>query len=85
MQDSLENTEDMIPGISAIPLIGKLFAQQRKLNRKTELVIFLRATVIRDASVEGDYRSFRELLPSADFLRRPNPARGEPAQSPVAK
>jgi general secretion pathway protein D len=85
MQDSLENTEDMIPGISAIPLIGKLFAQQRKLNRKTELVIFLRATVIRDASVEGDYRSFRELLPSADFLRKPNPARGEPAQSPVAK
>jgi general secretion pathway protein D len=85
MQDSLENTEDMIPGISRIPLFGQLFAQQRKVNRKTELVIFLRATVIRDASVEGDYRSFRELLPSADFLRKPNPARGEPAESPAAK
>lgn len=85
MQDSLENTEDMIPGISAIPLIGKLFAQQRKLNRKTELVIFLRATVVRDASVEGDYRSFRELLPGADFLRKPNPGRGQPAEWPAAK
>ncbi len=85
MQDSLENTEDMIPGISAIPLFGKLFAQQRKVNRKTELVIFLRATVIRDASVEGDYRSFRELLPDADFLRKPNPGRDQPAESPAAK
>ena len=85
MQDSLENTEDMIPGISRIPLFGHLFAQQRKLNRKTELVIFLRATVIRDASIEGDYRSFRELLPDRDFLRKPNPGRDQPTESPDAK
>ena len=85
MQDSLENTEDMIPGISRIPLFGHLFAQQSKVNRKTELVIFLRATVIRDASVEGDYRGFRELLPNADFMRKPNPGRDQPAESPAAK
>ena len=85
MQDSLENTEDMIPGISRVPLFGHLFAQQRKVNRKTELVIFLRATVIRDASVEGDYRGFRELLPDANFMRRPNPGRDQPAESPAAK
>jgi general secretion pathway protein D len=85
MQDSLENTEDMIPGISRIPLFGHLFAQQRKVNRKTELVIFLRATVIRDASVEGDYRGLRELLPGADFMRKPNPGRDQPAESPAAK
>ena len=85
MQDSLENTEDMIPGISRVPLFGHLFAQQRKVNRKTELVIFLRATVIRDASVEGDYRGFRELLPDADFMRKPNPGRDQPAESPAAK
>jgi general secretion pathway protein D len=85
MQDSLEDTEDMIPGISRIPFFGHLFAQQRKVNRKTELVIFLRATVIRDASVEGDYRSFRELLPNSDFLRKPNPGRDQPAESPAAK
>ena len=85
MQDSLENTEDMIPGISRIPLFGHLFAQQRKVNRKTELVIFLRATVIRDASVEGDYRGFRELLPGSDFMRKPNPGRDQPAESPAAK
>ncbi len=82
MQDSLDNTEDTIPGIANIPIIGLLFSQQRKVNRKTELVIFLRATVVRDASVEGDFRGFRELLPGADFMRKPNPGRGEPRESP---
>jgi general secretion pathway protein D len=74
MQDSVENVEDTIPLINRIPLFGKLFAQERKVTRKTELVIFLRATVIRDASVDGDYRSFRTLLPTENFLTRPNPA-----------
>lgn len=74
MQDSVENIEDTIPGINRIPLIGWLFSQQRKVNRKTELVIFLRATVIRDASVEGDYGKFRGLLPTENFLNVPDRA-----------
>ena len=77
MQDSVENVEDTIPGLSRIPFFGKLFAQERKVTRKTELVIFLRATVIRDASVDGDYASFRNLLPTENFLTRP--AGGSPA------
>jgi len=50
-------------------------------------VIFLRATVIRDASIEGDYQAFRELLPGNDFLRKPNPAnpgRAERSSAPPA-
>jgi general secretion pathway protein D len=81
MQDSVENVEDGIPGISQIPFLRELFSQQRKVNRKTELVIFLRATVIRDASIEGDYQGFRELLPGNDFLRKPNPANPGRAES----
>jgi MSHA biogenesis protein MshL len=71
MQDSVDNVEDTIPFINRIPFFGKLFAQERKLTRKTELVIFLRATVIRDASVDGDYARFRGLLPTENFLTRP--------------
>ena len=77
MQDSVDNVEDGIPGLSSIPLIGQLFSQQRKVNSKTELVIFLRATVILDASVEGDYGRFRGLLPTEKFLDIPN--RGAPS------
>jgi MSHA biogenesis protein MshL len=79
MQDSVENVEDTIPGLNSIPFFGKLFAQQRKVTRKTELVIFLRATVIRDASVEGDYARFHNLLPTENFLTRPG------AVAPAAK
>jgi general secretion pathway protein D len=87
MQDSVENIEDGIPGLSQIPFLREVFSQQRKVNRKTELVIFLRATVIRDASIEGDYQSFRDLLPGNDFLRKPNPAnagRAQPSATPPA-
>jgi len=70
MQDSVENVEDSIPGLNRIPFFGKLFAQERKVTRKTELVIFLRATVIRDASINGDYGRFRSLLPTENFLRQ---------------
>ena len=76
MQDSAATTEDVIPGIRSIPFLGALLGQRRDENKKTELVIFIRATVIRDASLEGDYANFRELVPGEDFLRRPNPARG---------
>ncbi|MDH4093416.1 MAG: type II and III secretion system protein [Betaproteobacteria bacterium] len=82
MQDSIENVEDTIPGVNKIPFFGKLFAQERKITRKTELVIFLRVTVINDASVDGDYAHFRNLLPTENFLTRPRgnaDAAGAPA------
>jgi general secretion pathway protein D len=82
MQDSVESIEDTIPGINRIPFLGKLFAQERKVTRKTELVIFLRATVIRDASVEGDYARLRNLLPTENFLTRPV---GTPPAAPAAQ
>jgi MSHA type pilus biogenesis protein MshL len=71
MQDSVEKVDDGIPGLNQIPFFGKLFSQERKVTRKTELVIFLRATVIHDASLDGDYAKFREMLPEKDFLTKP--------------
>jgi MSHA type pilus biogenesis protein MshL len=82
MQDSLTKTEDMIPGIREIPGIGQIFEQRKDLNQKTELVIFLRTTVIRDPSVEGNYRGFRSLLPGEDFFLKPNPSKEPPQGAP---
>ena len=75
MQDSVTSVDDTIPGVRQIPGLGQLFAQRKDTSQKSELVIFLRASVIRDASVEGDYRRFRDSLPGADFFLKPNPAR----------
>jgi general secretion pathway protein D len=75
MQDAVTKVEDTIPGVNALPILGELFSQRRDLNQKTELVIFLRPVVIRDASVDGDYSAYRDLLPKPDYFLKPNPAR----------
>ncbi len=82
MQDIAENTDTGIPGIRSIPLIGDILSNRAQLSRKTELVIFLRATVIRDPSVEGDFRRFRDQVPGEDFFLKPNPARVAPPLGP---
>ena len=80
IQDSISSVEDAIPGVRQVPAFGQLLAQRRDLNQKTELVIFLRAVVIRDASVDGDYSRLRDLLPGSDFFLKPNPSRDPAAQ-----
>ena len=75
IQDTVSNVEDGIPGVNRVPGVGQLLAQRRDLNQKTELVIFLRAVVIRDSSVDGDYSRLRDLLPGSDFFLKPNPSR----------
>ena len=73
MQDTTDNREIGIPGVRNVPLVGEALSQRADLTTKTELVIFLRATVIRDPSIDGDFRGFREQLPREDFFRKPNP------------
>jgi MSHA biogenesis protein MshL len=75
MQDIVERNDAGIPGLRSIPFIGELFSSRSELSRKAELVIFLRATVIRDPSLDGDFASYRDQLPGADFFSRPNPYR----------
>src|SRR5438270_680926 len=75
MQDQVENTVAGIPGVRSIPIIGDALSTRSDLTTKTELVIFLRATVIRDPSIDGDFRKFRDQLPAGDFFTKPNPGR----------
>lgn len=69
MQDSINNLTDAVPGLSKLPVAGALFQQRNDSTEKTELVIFLRPTVIKSARLEGDYRAFRDVLPDADFFK----------------
>ena len=82
MQDIAENTDTGIPGIRSIPLIGDFLSNRAQLSRKTELVIFLRATVIRDPSTDGDFRRFRDQVPGDNFFLKPNPSRVAPPLGP---
>jgi MSHA biogenesis protein MshL len=75
IEDSINDIEDTIPIINAIPFIGSLFSSRNRNNTKTELVVFLRPLVVKDASIDGDFRSFRTMIPGEDFISRPNPGK----------
>jgi general secretion pathway protein D len=64
MEDTIQRNTDKIPGLSNIPGVGKAFRGRDDLNKKTELVIFLRPTVITNASLESDELStYKQYLP----------------------
>ena len=84
MQDFAQANDSGIPGLRSIPILGEALSNKAELSTKTELVIFLRATVIRDPSLEGDFRTFRDQLPREDFFSRPNPTRIAPPVLPGA-
>lgn len=71
MDDRVVLSTGRVPGVSQIPIAGELFTNRNNKVSKTELVIFLRPVVIRDASLGGDYAALKDALPGADFLAPP--------------
>ncbi|MES2499669.1 MAG: secretin N-terminal domain-containing protein [Pseudomonadota bacterium] len=65
MQDEIQRNTDGVPGLMDVPGVGNVFKGRDNFNRKTELVIFLRPTVISNASLESDeLQSYRQYLPA---------------------
>ena len=77
MQDDVDNRNATVPGAASLPLVGYLFQQRNETARKTELVVFVRPVVIKEASLDGDYKHLRESLPKENFLVKPRPTVGE--------
>ena len=68
MQDEVYKNTDKVPGLSSIPGLGKVFTGKNDASRKTELVIFLRPTVIKNASLESDELAiYKQYLPSSQL------------------
>lgn len=66
MQDQVFKNSDKVPGLSDIPILGKIFSGRNDAARKTELIIYLRPTVIVNATLESDaLASYKKYLPSA--------------------
>jgi general secretion pathway protein D len=64
MQDEALKNTDKVPALSRLPILGKLFTGHNDASRKTELVIFLRPTVIVNASLESEaLSSYQRYLP----------------------
>jgi len=69
MQDSFETKRDGLPILSRIPVLGDAVSFRNDTGRKSELVIFLRPLVIKEASVESDLAAYRKYLPDGEFFK----------------
>jgi len=68
MQDEIQRNTDKVPGLSEIKGFGEIFKGRDYANKKTELVIFLRPTVVKNASLESDELSrYKQYLPSSQL------------------
>ncbi len=68
IQDEINKTSSEVPLLARIPFLGQLFQNRNDTTTKTELVIFLRPVVIKDASLGGDFKEFSKNLPDAHFF-----------------
>jgi general secretion pathway protein D len=50
LQDEYGASQDKVPGIGDVPVFGNLFKSERRSRKKTNLMVFLRPVVVRDAA-----------------------------------
>lgn len=55
MEDRIDNKSGRFPGVGDIPLVGEIFTTRNNASSKSELVILLGPTVIKDAALDGDF------------------------------
>ena len=68
MEDRADYKTGRVPGVGDIPFFGELFNTRSNTSSKSELVVLLRPTVIKDASLRGDYSALKDTLPGQDFF-----------------
>lgn len=69
MQNEVRRDRDQVPVVGSDPRVGDLFSFRDERAVKTELVVFLRPTVISNPSLESDELKFFQR-----FLPQPDPA-----------
>ena len=74
MQDSFQANRDGLPVLARIPILGDWVSYRNDAGKKSELVVFIRALVIREASVESDLSEFKKYLPDAQFFKDASPS-----------
>lgn len=70
LQDSSTSNREGVPVAGEIPILGGLFRNQGDNIRKSELVIFLKATILNDAN-DSIHNTDRELYKTFSQDRRP--------------
>ena len=54
LQDEYAGNQQKVPGVGDVPVLGNLFKAETRSRNKTNLMIFLRPVVVRDAAQTGE-------------------------------
>ncbi len=98
LEDKYSGNQDKVPGMSDLPFFGSLFKSEARSRNKTNLMVFLRPLVVRDAAAADRlstdrYESMRSGLNNAQPLNNSVlpinespllPALKAPAAAPLA-
>jgi general secretion pathway protein D len=65
MSDTVTESEDRVPGLGAIPLLGNLFKSRSGSRQKKDLLVFIQPKILRDAEAtestsEAKYNEVRQ-------------------------
>ena len=85
LEDRTGDSNTSVPGLAELPGVGNLFQKKNETTFKTEFVVFIKARVIRNPSLHGDYADYRDLLPNSDFILRDRSNNGLPPRQKAAR
>ncbi len=75
LSDEYSGSQDQVPVLGDVPLLGNLFKNQSRSRKKTNLMVFLRPTVVRDASATEQLSLDRyDLMRKAQSNMQPAPS-----------
>ncbi|CAB1370837.1 type II secretion system secretin GspD [Denitratisoma oestradiolicum] len=88
LQDSASDGADKVPGLGDLPLLGGLFRYDSKKRSKTNLMVFLRPQVVRDAegyaaTTASRYREMQDAQTSKAPAKSLLPDLGAPSLPPL--
>jgi general secretion pathway protein D len=84
LQDTYSSNNDRVPGLADIPFFGALFRSESRSRSKTNLMVFLRPVVIRDASGSDALSSSRyEQMRGLQQNAQPQPSSVMPVNDSV--
>jgi general secretion pathway protein D len=94
LQDDFSNGEEKVPVLGDIPIFGNLFKRETRSRKKTNLMVFLRPIVVRDATATQNLSLDRydimrvlqkESQPTPSSVLKINEAPVMPPQSPASR
>ena len=75
LEDAYGTSEDKVPVLGDVPIIGNLFKTQNRSLNKTNLMVFLRPVIVRDAADTENYSLDRyDLMRAAQQSNQPKPS-----------